>query len=109
MNLLLGQFTGYKQGTHSAAGLITLKIIENFGCEGGWVLCLYSTLFMSEQSTSRQNFLIKAGTTVASVLSLGFLTKTTGSNFASSQKTFTVSSQLSAQPEGRAVARNSTR
>jgi hypothetical protein len=64
---------------------------------------------MSEQSTSRQNFLIKAGTSVASVLSLGFLSKATGSTSASSQKTFTVSSNLSAQPEGRAVARNSSR
>jgi hypothetical protein len=64
---------------------------------------------MSEQSTSRQNFLIKAGTTVASVLSLGFLSKVTGSTSANSQKTLTVSSNLSAQPEGRAVARNSSR
>jgi hypothetical protein len=64
---------------------------------------------MSEQSTSRQNFLIKAGTSVASVLSLGFLSKAAGSTSASSPKTFTVSSNLSAQPEGRAVARNSSR
>jgi len=64
---------------------------------------------MSEQSTSRQNFLIKAGTTVASVLSLGFLSKPTGSTSASDQKTFTVSSNLSAQPEIRAIARNTSR
>jgi len=64
---------------------------------------------MSEQSTSRQNFLIKAGTTVASVLSLGFLSKTAGSTSASSQKAFAVSPHFSAQPEGRAVARNSSR
>jgi hypothetical protein len=64
---------------------------------------------MSEQSTSRQNFLIKAGTTVASVLSLGFLSKPASSNSVSAQKTFTVSSNLSAQPEGRAVARNTSR
>jgi hypothetical protein len=64
---------------------------------------------MSEQSTSRQNFLIKAGTSVASVLSLGFLSKATGSTSASSPKTLTVSSNFSAQPEGRAVARNSSR
>ncbi|MBJ7494047.1 MAG: hypothetical protein JHC77_03350 [Opitutales bacterium] len=64
---------------------------------------------MSEKSTSRQNFLIKAGATVASVLSLGFLSKATSSNSVSAQKTFTESSTLSAQPEGRAVARNTSR
>jgi hypothetical protein len=64
---------------------------------------------MSAPSTSRQNFLIKTGTTVASVLSLGFLAKATGSTSASTQKTSMVSSQLSAQPEVRAVARNTSR
>ncbi|MEI7602101.1 MAG: hypothetical protein WCJ77_00420 [Opitutae bacterium] len=64
---------------------------------------------MSEKSTSRQNFLIKAGTTVASVLSLGFLSKATSSNSISAQKSVPVSSTLSAQPEGRAIARNTSR
>jgi hypothetical protein len=62
---------------------------------------------MSEQPTSREKFLAQAGAAMASVLTLGFLSKAPSLTPASASSISSESETFSAQPEKRAIPRNS--
>ncbi|NBV38283.1 MAG: hypothetical protein EBS00_01745 [Verrucomicrobia bacterium] len=61
---------------------------------------------MSEQPTSREKFLAQAGAAVASVLTLGFLSKAPSLTPPSTTSISSESETFSAHPEKRAIPRN---
>ncbi len=61
---------------------------------------------MSEQPTSREKFLAQAGAAMASVLTLGFLSKAPSLSATSLSSASSESETFSAQPEKRAIPRS---